>query len=235
MAAVLACGDGTVLSHRAAAAHWGIQAPGAGSIDVTLPRRTGRKCRRGVRSHRTQTLADDEWTIHEGIPVTTLARTLLDLASACSRRAVERAVEESERLRLFDLRAVELVMDRHPRSPGRGVLRAVLDEYRVEEELTRSDLERLFLRLCAASGIRRPLVNTIVGRFEVDFVWRPQWLVVECDGRETHGTRAAFERDRARDAWLTANGYRVVRFTWHRVVREPAEVAALLAKLLAPA
>ena len=232
MAAVLACGADAVLSHRAAGAHHGLRPASAGSIDVTLPRTTGRKSRRGIALHRVASLRAEDRSVHEGIPVTSVARTLFDLASVVSPTAVERAVEESERLRLFDLRAVESVMDRHPRQAGSAVLRAILAEYSVDHELTRSELERLFLRLCQARGIPRPVVNRVVGPFEVDFSWPGQPLLVECDGRDTHGTSAAFERDRARDAWLTARGYRVVRFTWAGIVRRPDEVAALLRQLL---
>ena len=232
MAAVLACGADAVLSHRAAGAHHGLPPASAGSIDVTLPRTTGRKSRRGIALHRVASLRAEDRSVHEGIPVTSVARTLFDLASVVSPTAVERAVEESERLRLFDLRAVESVMDRHPRQAGSAVLRAILAEYSVDHELTRSGLERLFLRLCQARGIPRPVVNRVVGPFEVDFSWPGQPLLVECDGRDTHGTSAAFERDRARDAWLTARGYRVVRFTWAGIVRRPDEVAGLLRQLL---
>lgn len=93
-------------------------------------------------------------------------------------------------------------------------------------------LERRFLALCSDHGFDSPAVNNNVGEFEVDFLWEARRLIVECDGRDTHGTSAAFERDRARDAWLTAGGYRVVRFTWRRVVHRPEEVARLLGRLL---
>jgi very-short-patch-repair endonuclease len=97
------------------------------------------------------------------------------------------------------------------------------------------ELERLFLALCETHGIAAPAVNAIVGPFEVDALWAGHRLIVECDGWDTHATRAAFERDRARDAWLTAEGYRVVRLTWRRVVDEPDDVAGLLRALLAQA
>lgn len=94
--------------------------------------------------------------------------------------------------------------------------------------------ERRFLALCADHGLDAPAVNNTVGQYEVDFLWDARRLIVECDGRDTRATRAAFERDRARDAWLTARGYRVVRFTWRRVMRRPDEVAKLLRRLLQP-
>lgn len=232
MAAVLSCGNDAVLSHRAAAAHWGIRRSWRGRIDVTVPRRSGLSPGRTVSVHRVRSLMDDEWTVHEGIPLTTVARLLLDLASAVSRRELERAVEESERLALFDLRAIEALMHRYPKRPGSPALRAVLDAYRDDYGLTRSELERRFLDLCEIHGIACPAVNTTVGPFEVDFLWATQRLIVECDGRKSHGTWSAFERDRARDAWLTAHGYRVVRFTWRRVLSDSDEVARLLRRLL---
>jgi predicted transcriptional regulator of viral defense system len=220
MASVLACGADAVLSHRAAAAHWGILPPTSGKIDVTLPRRTGRRGRKRIRVHRVAWLTDDERAVHEGIPLTTVARTVLDLAATLRRRSVERAVEESERRRLFDLAAVETLLERRARQPGTPLLRAVIDGYRDEHLRTRQELERLFLALCEGHRIARPEVNALVGPFEVDFLWAEQRLVVECDGRDIHATRAAFERDRA-------------RVTWRRVSSESDEVARLLRQLLA--
>ena len=235
MAAVLSCGEGAVLSHRAAAAHWGILPPASGAIDVTVPRRGGRRPRERVAVHRVRSLSADERIVHDRIPVTIVARTLLDLASGSRRRTIERAVEESERRRLFDLAAIETVLERHPRRPGAPLLRAVIAGYRDRHVLTREELERRFMALCEEHGLPRPEVNALLGPYEVDVFWEVARLIVECDGWETHGTRAAFERDRERDAWLTASGYRVVRFTWRRIVSEPDEVAGLLRGLLARA
>jgi hypothetical protein len=180
-------------------------------------------------------LYEDERTVHDGIPVTAVARTLLDLAAVARRRTVERAVEEAERRRLFDLGAVDVLLQRHARRRGVPLLSAVIAAYRDDHLRTRQELERRFLGLCDESGLPRPEVNTMVGRYEVDFHWAEKRLIVECDGWSTHATRAAFERDRERDAWLTVKGYRVVRFTWRRVVSEPHQVAQLLRGLLAQA
>ena len=235
MAAVLSCGEGAVLSHRAAAAHWRILPPPSELIDVTVSRRSGLRKRERIRIHRVTSLLHDEHTLHDGIPITTVARTLVDVAAGGRRRTVERAVEESERRRLFDLAAVDAVLERHPRRPGAPLLRAVLAGYRDDHLRTRMELERLFLGLCEEHRIPRPEVNAFVGPYEVDLLWREAGLIAECDGWSTHATRAAFERDRARDAWLTARGYRVVRFTWRRALSVPGEVADLLRSLLAPA
>jgi predicted transcriptional regulator of viral defense system len=234
MASVLSIGADAVLSHRAAAAHWGLLAPTSGKIDVTLPRRTGRTKRERIRPHRVTSLPEDERTLHDGIPTTTLARTLLDLAGSHPRRLVERAVEESERVRLFDLTAIETLLERHARRPGTPLLSRVIDRYRDDHIHTRTTLERLFQDLCDTHDLPPPTVNAARGPFEVDFQWLDKQVIAETDGRDVHTTRAAFERDRARDAWLTAHGYRVVRFTWRQVTSAPLEVARVLRLLLSP-
>lgn len=142
-------------------------------------------------------LPKSEVTIHRAIPVTTVARTLLDCAGTLQTHALNRAVERSEILELFDLTAVRRTLDLHPNHPGAKKLTAAIELYR-EEEITRSDLEAILLALCDADDLPRPLVNHIVQGEEVDFLWPDQRLVVEADGRSTHLTRQAFERDRAK-------------------------------------
>jgi very-short-patch-repair endonuclease len=232
MAAVLACGPGAALSHRAAADHWDIWASANRTVDVTISTRAGRRPRAGIRVHRSA-LPATEVTCHLGIPVTTPARILLDLAAGPSVRRLERMIERLEVLRLFDLDAVMAVLRAHPRRPGGPALAAVLADLRGPEP-TRSELERMFLDLCQSAGLPRPRVNTMVGPFEVDFFWPEQRLAVECDSRTWHGTAAAFERDRDRDARLTAADYRAVRFTYRKVEREPLVVAGRLRELLEP-
>ena len=234
MAAVLAYGKGAVLSHRTAAAHWGLRASAARLIEVSIPSRAGCVGRRGINLHRSSTLSSMEVTEHEGIPVTTPARTLIDLAGVVPSRALRRALDEAERLRLFDLHALEAVIASHLGHRGAGVLAAVLLEHDVGTTLTRSELEERFLVLCDAHDLPRPAVNALLGRYEVDFLWRAERLIVETDGRASHATRAAFERDRARDARLTVAGYRVVRLTYRQVVAEPAAAAELMTRLLRP-
>ena len=234
MAAVLAYGKGAVLSHRTAAAHWGLRRSATRLIEVSIPSRAGCLARRGINLHRISTLSSMEATTYEGIPVTTPARTLLDLAEVVPSRALRRALDEAERQRLFDLRALEAVIASHVGHRGAGVLAAVLLEHDIGMTLTRSELEERFLVLCAAHDLPRPAVNACVGRYEVDFLWRAERLIVETDGRASHATRAAFERDRARDVRLTVAGYRVVRFTYRQVVAEPAAVTELMTRLLRP-
>jgi very-short-patch-repair endonuclease len=230
MAAVLACGDGAVLSHYAAGALWRIL-PAATRIDVTVPTRAGRGKRKGIAVHRSP-LERYEVTRRERISVTTPARTLLDLAAILPRRRLERATDEAEYLRLFDRRAIRRVVVAHPAHPGAAKLRRLLSEHTAGATRTRTGLEEDFLALCRAEGLPTPEVNVQVGPFEADFLWRDHRLIVETDGRAAHGTRRSFEHDRARDARLTTAGYRVVRFTYRQVVREPEAVARVLASLL---
>jgi hypothetical protein len=158
-------------------------------------------------------------------------RTLLDLAAIVSPASLARAVEQAVKLGLFDLLEMQATFARHPRQPGTKHLQAVLDTYRADV-ITRSNLEVLFLALCRDHGIPAPAVNSLVEGYEADFSWRAQSLVVETDGHGDHGTRAAFERDRARDAELAVAGYRVLRFTDRQVKRAPDEVAATVRALL---
>ncbi len=232
-AATLACPE-AVLSDGDAAAVWDLRPPSEQPVvHVTLATRAGRKQRDGMRIHR-RALADDERVQHRGLPVTTVARTILDLAETLRPPALARAIERADALALFDLRALDQTLVRHPNRRSARNLAAVLQTYR-DATCTRSDLEAVFLALCDDNGLPRPTTNTLVQGKEVDFLWRAQRLVVETDGHRDHATRAAFERDRARDATLTVAGYRVVRFTHRQVTREPRVVAGTLASLLSRA
>lgn len=229
LAAVMACGDGAVLSHATAAALWDLQPSASARVHVTAPTTAGRARLAGIVLHRTR--RPIETTIHHAIPVTTPARTLADLADTAPRRVLEKAVEQAEIVRVLDVRAIEAVAAAHP---GRAGPRRVLDIVRRYEPapLTRSDLERAFLSLCRRHRLPAPRVNARVHGREVDFSWPAHRLIVEVDGFRYHGTRAAFERDRARDADLTAAGWRVVRFTDRQVRRESATAAERLGRLL---
>jgi very-short-patch-repair endonuclease len=209
MAAVLACGEGAVLSHLTAAAHWGMRPPRTGSIDVSVPTTAGRARRRGIRLHRSTCLPASAVTIRKGIPTTTPVRTIADLRRVLSQRDLERAIAQAQVLRL-------------PIDPEPGIL----------NEPTRSDLERDFPRLCRRHRLPKPEVNVRIGRFMPDFLWGDRRLIVETDGFETHGTRSAFESDRARDARLKAMGYDVLRFTHRQVLDDGAAVAATVRALL---
>jgi len=225
MAAVLACGPGAALSHRAAASEWCIRPSSSPLMDVTVPGRGGRAKRKGIRLHRAR-LAPAEVAVRAGISVTTPARTLVDLADVLTRRQLERAFDEAEYLRL-DCTGLRAVRGR----PGYGRLLAVLAEHAAGSTRTRSELEDLFLEACASQGLPRPEVNTLVQGHEVDFLWREARLVVELDGRAAHATRRAFEEDRLRDAELTVSGQRVLRVTRRRLETAPQEVAGQIRSL----
>jgi hypothetical protein len=221
LAAVLACGDGAVLSYRSAAAHWGIRATAAARVDVTVAHTSGVRSSARIVVHRSR--RPIEQVVRDGIPVTTAARTLADLATALPRRDLEKACEAAEALAL----SVEI----DPDHPGARRLREAMG--RDLTTTTRSPLEDDFLVLCDRYEIPRPLVNTIVEGFLVDFCWPEHRLIVETDGRR-HRTRAAFERDRARDALLTAVGWRVMRFTTRQVRGDPVTVAARVLSARSP-
>ena len=232
LGAVFACGDGAGLSHACATSLWEIRPYNGVWIDVTVASRGGRSRRDRIRLHRSSTLSAEDVTSHRGIPVTTVARTLLDIAATLSESSLGRTIEQTEIRRLFDLTAVERTLERNPTHPGAKRLRRALELYR-DDECTRSELEKAFLALCDSHGIRRPLVNHTIEGQEVDFFWPDQRLIVETAGRGTHFTIAAFERDRARDAYLLTLGYRVLRFTELQVRFAGATVAERLAAVLA--
>jgi very-short-patch-repair endonuclease len=210
MAGVLACGTAAVLSHRSAAALWGIRPTSRAFIDVTTPRRL--HARPGLHPHRA-VLPADEVTVHDGIPTTTPARTLLDLAAVIPRQALERALDEVEVLRLP---GPHTLLDRYPRRRGAATLGALVLTSR-NPTPTRTELEAKFLTFLDGWGFHRPDVNTTIEGLEVDAAWRDARLIVELDGYATHGTRRGFERDRKRDRQLAAAGWRVIRLTWREL------------------
>ena len=215
MAAVLATGG--ALSHHSAAALWGFCPPHDGNTHVTVTNKDARS-RRGLTVHRTASL---NAAVHNGLPLTTPARTLHDLTPHLEPHELERAVEEA--------------VIRGLTTPDELTTRPALRRARIEEpQLTRSEAERRLRKLIRAARLPRPQTNTKVAGWEVDAVWPAQRLVVEVDGFAYHGNRAAFERDRRKDAALVAAGYRVVRITWRQLVEEPHAVVALLARLLPP-
>jgi very-short-patch-repair endonuclease len=177
-------------------------------------------------------LPADEVTVHDAIPVTTPARTLLDLAAILDEHRLARAAERAEALRLTSPTSLADLTARYPRRPGVPNIQRLLDEGRIVETTTRSGIERRFLTLLDAESLPRPLVNKPLGEITPDFRWTNERLVVELDGFETHGTRAAFERDRARDRGLTVAGWRVARVTKRQLDNAPEELAAELRALL---
>jgi very-short-patch-repair endonuclease len=233
MAAVLAGGEGAVLSHRSAAALWGVRFAHGSRIEVTAP------CRprsRSVLQFHVARLPSDEVTVQRRIPVTTVPRTILDLAAVVDRHQVERAVNEAEVLRLFDALSLRDLIERYPRRAGVAALKAILAGAALGLAITRSELEERFLAFLEEARLPRPAMNVTLEveghRFEVDCVWHETRLIVELDGHATHATFASFESDRRRDRLLQAAGWRVVRVTWRQLHEDPAALAADLGRLI---
>ena len=212
MAAVLAAGEEAVLSHRSAAALFGLRATES-AIEVTAPRKRQRK---GILVHRA-VLPPDEVTTHHGIPTTTAARMLLDCAAVEPPPKVERLVHQAERLRLTDATPLPKLLDRYPRRPGTPILRKIIEDLHRGVAITRSELEDAFIAFLDDHDLPRPRMNTLVEGFEADCVWPDAKVVVELDGHGFHATRDAFEADRARDRALQLAGYRVIRITYREL------------------
>lgn len=233
MAAVLAMGEGAVLSHRDAAALHGVRWPHDGATDVSVPAK--RAAPRGIRLHQARTLEAADTTTHAGIPVTSVARTLVDLAGAVQPHQLAKALNEAERMGIFDLGAIEAAAARVRTRRGRGhaELRAALDQLATHGvQLTRWELEDRFRALCAARRLPPASLNASIEGFEVDAVWHRQRLAVELDGWDSHRTRDAFQRDRAKGNALTQAGWTVLRFTYADVVHRAAGVAAQIGRAL---
>lgn len=228
-AAVLACGEGALLSHWSAAHAYEIRRSAASLVDVTVGR-AGRVRRAGLRLHYRSPLPDDERTTLAGLPITTPARTVLDLAAAGLRgRRLESVLDRAERERLLDFGEVRALRDRHAGRPGVPALTEVLGGYAPGSIATRSVLEELALELCDAHGLARPLVNVMVAGNERDLYWPEAGLVVELDSYAWHRSPAALNADRERDVALTLAGLRHLRFTYAQLTtRRPYVVAALL-------
>jgi very-short-patch-repair endonuclease len=217
MAAVLACGPTAVLSHRSAAALWGIAKRPDGDIDVTVV--TGqRRNRPGIRVHRTRTLAPRDRTRQRGIPITTPARTLADLQPVLPTSQFDRTLEEAQVHRLVSPDDLAAQPTLHQAPTGQH-----------EPSFTRREAERRLLELIRAAELPHPITNANLNGYEVDFLWPEQGLIVEVDSYTFHSSRQAFERDRLKDAHLQAAGYRVLRVTWRQLIHTPEALIARLA------
>lgn len=217
LAAVMACGAGAALSHRSAAALWGLRAS-SGKIELTVPAVSREVA--GVHIHRTRMLQPQDFTVLDSIPVTSVARTLLDLSAVVRPNDLEVALDRAERSGLFDLTAVVDVLERANGKKGARTLRHVVAAY--EPSTQRSELERAFKRLLStAPDITSPFFNALVDgdtrTIEVDAYWEHRRLAVQLDGFEFHRTRRDRERDAASDADLELKGYCVMRLTWDDV------------------
>jgi very-short-patch-repair endonuclease len=210
IAAVFASGPGALASHRAAGALHGLIS--SQRIEVTVPR--SRKGSRGITVHRSRRIGDEDRTSIDGIPVTTVARTLVDLADVETERRLAKAVSQAEVLRVFDLRALETAAARAGRRRGKGRLARVLVAYQPEPELIRSEAERRLKHLCRRHSLPQPQFNVWIESCEVDAYWPEARIALEVDGAERHGTRWAFREDRRRDRALAREGIQVLRATW---------------------
>ena len=207
MAAVLAHGARAVLSHRSAAALWGLLSAGDAPVDVSIPKRSGRRAREGIRLHRSTSLQLDHVTRRRGIPATTPARTIADLRPLLSAPLLRRAIRQAGVLGLPTGRAVS-------------------------NDRTRSELEHRFLQLCLSHRLPEPDVNVRIGSLTVDFLWPEHRLVVETDGYRYHRGPVAFEDDHVRDLELRTRGYDVLRLSYRQVVDEPRKVVGTLRREL---
>jgi hypothetical protein len=217
------------VSHESAAAAWELRATRAAVIHLTVGP-GGRARRRGLRAHRTGELRSAEVTELDGLPITTPARTLLDLAAGS--RGLEAALDRAEQLRLVDFAEVRALIALHAGRPGARTLERAVARYRGPVG-ARSRLESAFAELCDAHGLPRPLVNTVVEGRERDCFWPQARLVVEVDSYAWHRSPAALAEDRERDAVLVLAGYRVLRFTWAHVTERPWYVAETIRRALA--
>jgi Transcriptional regulator, AbiEi antitoxin/Protein of unknown function (DUF559) len=237
MAAVLACGPRAVASHRMAGALHAVV--NSSALEVTVPGR-GSRSAPGVLIHRTRRLDLEDVAAIDNIPCTSFARTLLDYAELASHRQLERACEQAEICRIYDQKAIDRAIERAPGRRGAKQLLAVMADFRPGTTPTKNDLEEAMLGICDRIDAPRPVVNAWIpfpegGGASPDFLWpklEPK-RIVEVDGYATHGTRHAFESDRARDRRLKLLGYEVIHFTWRDVMLRPEQVARELAAFLA--
>lgn len=231
-AAVLACGADALVSHWSAGSLWRlpVEAPPNEPVHVLVP--WGRaRVRPGIRAHRGRDLRPGDATTRDGVPVTTAPRTILDLAAELTTRELERVVARAERDRVVERGDLTAMLATHPRHPGRRALALVIGSGE-PVPYVRSEAEQRLLAILGDTRLPAPRVNARVHGFEVDFYWPSERLIVEVDGFEYHGSRAAFRRDRRRDTALTNAGFRVVRLTWEDLTETPKAVLASIAQAL---
>lgn len=227
MAAVLAAGEGALLSHRSAGRLWRLLPPGGEQVEVTC--QPGRVIRRkGIVGHEL-VVAEDEWEVVDGIPVTAPFRTIFDLATCLTTRELERAWHEALVRGLTARVSLPMLLERYPGHRGNRNLRALL-ESKAPVGITRNDFEEAFLALVDAYGLPRPRMNAdlaVRGRFfEIDSLWEVERVAVELDSRRIHATPRNFESDKQRDRILVAEGWRTMRVTWRQLQEEPEAIAA---------
>lgn len=223
-AAILAGPRDAVLSHRAAGWVWGLQTKLGPVVEVSA--RHGRS-RPGIIVHQPRSLPAWMRTRSDRLAVTTVARTLLDIAGSTSRRSVEACLDRAERMEILDLGAIEAVLAHQRRSRAAATLRAATEIYRAPV-FSRARSERLLLALVRRAGLPLPTLNAIVAGHEIDAYWERERFAVEVDGWGPHRTRAAFERDPLKQEDLLLHGIASIRVTARRIEREPRSVAERL-------
>ena len=231
MAAVLASGADAVASHGSAASLWGMGAATPGLVEVITPGNRGRRA--GILAHRAH-LPDGERTVRHHVPVTTPARTLLDLAGVLEARDLEAMLARAEREGLVRAAEMRQLLALHPGHRGARAIRRVL-QLPGGAALTRSAAEAELLALVREAGLPSPECNVSMGRYELDFLWRDARIAVEVDGFRYHSARQRFEGDRRRDADLVAAGLTVLRLSWRQVTDERVATAVRLGQALARA
>ena len=220
------------MSHRTAAELWGLLPPEADSATHVTVCGRNPGARSSIHTHRVRQLPEEEVTIRHGIPLTTPARTICDLAATEPLRDVESALAEVRIHRLATDRQINAVIQRAPTRPGAPIVRKLL-EREDDSGYTRSKAERLLRDLISKANLERPLFNEPLLGYVVDALWPHQRVIVEVDGYAYHAHRAAFERDRRRDQQLIAAGYRVIRVTWIQLRDRPIETITTIAQALA--
>jgi uncharacterized protein DUF559 len=235
--AVLACGKGAVLSRFSAASAWGMLNSDGRRFDVVAPGRSGGRIADAetIDLRRTRRLPQEDVETLRGIPITSVGRTLLDLAGCAAPLIVQRAVHEAEVQRLLDVDAVLATIDRNPGRRGTRTLRLALGVSAPDPQNSRF-VER-FVALCVEHGLPRPRFGVHVDGgdrlYEADALFAAQRLIVELDSQQFHATARSFQNDRRRDSVLAARGFQTLRYTWQRLRDEPEAVATELRHVLA--
>jgi very-short-patch-repair endonuclease len=226
-AAALACGEDAVVSYRSAACLFGLLPEIAADVDITVAGRNPGN-HPGIKLHRVRTLPKQDLTKVNGFKVTSIARTICDLAATESAHATEQAFQEALYREIVTVKALQAVLDREPTRRGAPTIRRLISDPR----LTRSEKERRLLKLIAAAQLPEPLTNVPLHGYKADMYWPSHALVVEFDGWQAHGHRHAFESNRKRDQIMVANGIRVLRVTDRHLEHEPIAIVTRIAQAL---
>lgn len=232
MAAVLACGPEALLSHWDAAGLWRLLGRDGLVIHVTIARNHKYVRSGAVKVHRPRVIHPDDAAVRDGIPVTSVARTLIDLAPFAHRDTLARAWDEGARQKLFTFDEITATRERSRGKRGLAKIDALIAQRRPLPPVTRSGLEIMFVEFCRHHGLPAPSMNSWIGKYEVDAAWHAQRVAVELDSRY-HDNEGSFERDPVRDADLQIAGYRILRITYRRLLTQPDELATTIRRLFA--